>query len=102
MFGEQKPAVQARVWQGEVETVALSQPKPVWVTVPRGRAAELTPVAEYTQPLLAPLKEGAQVGTVSLELDGVVLRKEPLLVMSDVPEAGFFARMIDKIKLMFE
>ncbi len=102
VFGEQKPAVQARVWQGEVETVALSQPKPVWVTVPRGRAAELTPVAEYTQPLLAPLKEGAQVGTVSLELDGVVLRKEPLLVMSDVPEAGFFARMIDKIKLMFE
>ena len=102
LFDEQKPAVQARVWQGQVESVALSQPKPVWVTVPRGRGAELTPVAEYTQPLIAPLTAGTQVGTVSLELDGVVLRKEPLLVMSDVPEAGFVARMVDKIKLMFE
>ncbi|WJJ95040.1 D-alanyl-D-alanine carboxypeptidase family protein [Neopusillimonas aromaticivorans] len=102
LFDEQKPAVQARVWQGQVESVALSQPKPVWVTVPRGRGAELKPVAEYTQPLIAPLTAGTQVGTVSLELDGVVLRKEPLLVMSDVPEAGFVARMVDKIKLMFE
>lgn len=102
LFGEDKPAVQARVWQGQAETVALSQPKPLWVTVPRGKAGDLTPVAEYTQPLIAPLTAGTQVGTVSLSLDGVVLRQAPLLVMSDVPEAGFMARMVDKIKLMFE
>lgn len=102
LFDDQKPAVQARVWQGQVETVALSQPKPLWVTVPRGKGTDLTPVAEYTQPLIAPLTAGTQVGTVSLSLDGVVLRQAPLLVMSDVPEAGFMARMIDKIKLMLE
>jgi D-alanyl-D-alanine carboxypeptidase (penicillin-binding protein 5/6) len=35
-------------------------------------------------------------------LDGKVLAEQPLLVLQDVPEAGFFGRMADKVRLMFE
>jgi D-alanyl-D-alanine carboxypeptidase (penicillin-binding protein 5/6) len=48
------------------------------------------------------LKQGAKVGTVSLSLDGKLLRQEPLYVLSDVAEAGFFGRVYDKIRLLFE
>lgn len=101
LFDAQHPAVQAKVWEGTADTVGLGQAQPLWVTVPRGEGQQIKPVAQYTQPLIAPLKKGAQVGTVSLSLDGKVLRHAPLTVLSDVPQAGFAGRIYDKIRLMF-
>nr|WP_237173494.1 D-alanyl-D-alanine carboxypeptidase family protein [Paracandidimonas lactea] len=97
-----KPAVTARVWEGTAETVGLGTPTATWVTVPRGKGQEIKPVAQYTQPLIAPLSQGAKVGVVSLTLDGKVLRQEPLQVLADVPQAGLFSRLYDKVRLMFQ
>lgn len=101
LYDNTKPAVMARVWEGTVEAVGLGGQGPTWVTVPRGKAADLKPVAQYTQPLIAPLKKGTKVGMVSLSLDGKVVRQEPLLVLDDVAEAGFIGRIYDKIRLLF-
>ncbi|WP_353172735.1 D-alanyl-D-alanine carboxypeptidase family protein [Paracandidimonas soli] len=102
LFDAEHPVVQARVWQGQAETVGLGATEPMWVTVPRGQAQQLKPEAMYAQPLVAPLQKGAQVGSVALTLNGQVLRSEPLYVLNDVAEAGFFGRLYDKIRLMFE
>ncbi|WP_143160908.1 D-alanyl-D-alanine carboxypeptidase family protein [Pollutimonas bauzanensis] len=102
LFDNTQPAVNARVWEGQAETVGLGGLEPIWITVPRGKGPQVKPVAQYTQPLIAPLKKGAKVGQVSLSLDGKVLRQEPLYVLSDVQEAGFFGRVYDKIRLLFE
>src|SRR5690554_2031883 len=102
LYDNDKPAVSARVWEGEADTVGLGSEQATWVTVPRGKGPEVKPVAQYTQPLIAPLKKGTKVGTVSLSLDGKVLRQNPLYVMEDVPEDGFFGRIVDKVRLMFE
>jgi D-alanyl-D-alanine carboxypeptidase len=102
LYDHDRAMVTARVWEGEAETVGLGSEKPVWVTVPRGKADQVRPMAQYRQPLIAPLTQGAQVGEVSLSLDGHVLRRDPLHVLSNVPQAGFFGRMVDKVRLMFE
>jgi len=102
LFDKDQPAVQARVWEGEAETVDLGQTKPIWLTVPRGKGSDVKPIAHYTQPLIAPLTKGSEVGTVSLSLDGKVLREEPLAVMSDIAQAGFFGRLYDKVRLMLQ
>ena len=102
LYGADEPVVTARVWEGEVETVGLGTSKAISVTVPRGKAAELKPVAEYTQPLVAPVEGGKVVGNLSLTLDGVVLRKESLVALQNVPQAGFFGRMVDKVRMWFE
>lgn len=102
LYDANNPAVTARVWEGEVENVGLGTAQPLWLTVPRGKSADIKPVANYTQPLLAPLSKGDKVGTLTLSLDGKVLAEQPLLVLEDVPEAGFFGRMADKVRLMFE
>ena len=102
LYGADEPVVTARVWEGEAETVDLGTTKAVSVTVPRGKAAELKPVAEYTQPLIAPVESGAVVGNVSLMLDGVVLRQDSLVALQNVPQAGFFGRMMDKVRMWFE
>ncbi|HZH56675.1 D-alanyl-D-alanine carboxypeptidase family protein [Yanghanlia caeni] len=102
LYDNERAMVTARVWEGEVETVGLGSNTPVWVTVPRGKADQVRPVAEYRQPLIAPLTKGSQVGRVSLSLDGHVLRTDTLHVLADVPQAGFFSRVFDKIRLLFE
>lgn len=102
IYDEEKPAVSARVWEGKAETVGLSGLSAGWVTVPRGMGAQVESTARYTQPLLAPLKKGDKVGTLTLSLGGQALRENALYVTDDVEEAGFFGRVWDKIRLLFE
>ncbi|WP_156774131.1 D-alanyl-D-alanine carboxypeptidase family protein [Bordetella bronchialis] len=98
LFDNNQPALDARVWEGKTETVKLGPPAPVWIAVPRGKAAEVKPVAERTDPLVAPLEKGQRVGTLRLTLDGKTLRTEPLVVREPVERAGFFGRMVDIVK----
>ena len=102
LYDAGNPAVNARVWEGTVENVGLGTTEPLWLTVPRGKSAEIKPVAQYTQPLVAPLAKGTKVGSLTLSLDGKTLSEQPLVVLEDVAEAGFFGRMADKVRLMFE
>ncbi len=102
LYDESRPAVMARVWEGTADTVGLGALRPTWVTVPRGKGPEVQPLANYSQPLVAPLTRGSRVGTVSLLLDGKLLREEPLFVMDDVAEAGLLGRLVDKVRLLFE
>lgn len=102
LYDQSQPGLEARVWEGEVETVKLGPMDPIWVTVPRGKSADIKPVAQRTDPLVAPLTKGQQVGTLALTLDGKVLRTEPLVVQEAVERAGFFGRMVDLVKRQFE
>lgn len=101
LYEADQPIVNARIWEGEVETVGLGLKRSVWVTVPRGRADEIEPMARYTQPLMAPVEQDQQVGTVAFSLDDHVIANEPLMTLSRVPQAGFVGRMIDKVRMMF-
>lgn len=101
LYGENQPGMDVRVWEGQSPNVRLGPPKPVWLTVPRGKAGDIKPVAHYPDPLLAPLSKGQQVGTLDLTLDGKVMRTEPLVAQAAVERAGFFGRMIDMIKRHF-
>lgn len=95
-------AVSPRVWEGESETAQLGLEQPLWVTVPRGMADDINTQASYSQPLLAPLTAGEESGTLTISVDGKVLKQENLVVLDDVEQAGFFGRMFDQIRLMFE
>lgn len=102
LFDKSQPGIDARVWEGTAENVKLGPPNPVSIAVPRGKAGELKPVAQRTDPLIAPLAKGQQVGTLQFTLDGKVLRTEPLVVQDAVERAGFFGRMVDTVKRWFE
>ncbi len=96
------PAIEARVWKGEQEVAPLGLDEALWVTVPRGQIANLVPLAERTDPLIAPLQAGEPVGTLKLVLDGHVLQQGSLRVLNDVPEAGMVGRLFDAVRLYFQ
>lgn len=101
LYGPNEAIVTARIWEGEVDTVGLGLKRSVWVTVPRGRSTDIKPTAHYTQPLLAPVAQDQQVGTVAFSLDDKQIANEPLLALNAVPQAGFVGRMIDKVRMWF-
>ena len=102
LYGQNQPGLDARVWEGKAESVKLGPPNAVWLAVPRGKGGEIKPVAQRTDPLVAPITKGQQVGTVQLTLDGKTLRTEPLVAQEDVERAGFFGRMGDMVKRWFQ
>ncbi len=102
LYGDNQPGLDVRVWEGKVDSVRLGPPQPVWLSVPRGKGTEIKPVAQRTDPLVAPLTKGQQVGTLQLTLDDKLLRTEPLVVQQDVERAGFFGRMVDVVTRWFQ
>ncbi|NLJ62300.1 MAG: D-alanyl-D-alanine carboxypeptidase [Alcaligenaceae bacterium] len=101
LYQPNQPIVTARIWEGETDTVGLGLKRSVWVTVPRGRSNDIKPVAHYTQPLIAPVAQDQQVGTVAFSLDDHIIANEPLQALNAVPQAGFVGRTIDKVRMWF-
>ena len=90
------------VWFGSTDHVQLGVDQNVYLTIPRGRAKDLKAsyVLQNTE-LHAPLKKDQVVGSINFQLDGKVIAQRPLVILQDVPEGGFFSRIIDYIKLTF-
>lgn len=101
LFDQTHAAVDARVWQGKVEETKLGVSEPLWVTVPRGKAGDIKPIATRPDPLFAPLTKGERVGTLTLMLDDKMLLTRPLEVLDSVERAGFVGRTVDTVKLWF-
>ena len=102
LYEANQAAIEARVWQGTAEIAKLGVEKTVWVSVPRGMATQIKPVAKRPDPLLAPLAKGEHVGTLSIMLEDKLLKTVQLDVLEGVERAGFFGRMVDSVKLWMQ
>ena len=90
------------IYKGAAGTVKIGVSNETFVTVPKGTGSRLKPVLERQELLLAPITAGQQVGTVKL-MDGTTKVGEfPVVALEDVPEAGFFGRLWDTIRLWFK
>ncbi|MGF9656923.1 serine hydrolase [Pantoea agglomerans] len=96
------PFAQQRVWFGDRSQVNLGVAKDAALTIPKGQMKNLKASFRLTTPQLeAPLKKNHVVGTIDFQLDGKTIEQRPLVVMQDVPEGGFFSRMIDFVMMKF-
>ncbi|MCS3432139.1 D-alanyl-D-alanine carboxypeptidase (penicillin-binding protein 5/6) [Klebsiella sp. BIGb0407] len=88
------------VWFGDNDRAALGVDKDIYLTIPRGRLKDLKASYVLNSPELhAPLQKNQVVGTINFQLDGKIIEQRPLVVLQEMPEGGFFGRMIDYIKL---
>lgn len=96
------PFAQQRVWFGDRSQVNLGVAKDAALTIPKGQMKNLKASFRLTTTQLeAPLKKNQVVGTIDFQLDGKTIEQRPLVVMQDVPEGGFFSRMIDFVMMKF-
>ncbi len=91
----------ARVWAGLSPEVALSVRDDIFLTIPRGAEKELQAQLAVDEIIKAPLKPGQELGQLTVKLKDEMLVDTPLVARDQVAEAGFFARLVDNIKLFF-
>jgi len=82
---------------GANSTVTAGFLHDIYATVPKGDGARVQ-TALSLQPVSAPVRVGQVLGTVTMTLDGKVLKQDPVVALQSVDEGGFFSRLWSSIK----
>jgi D-alanyl-D-alanine carboxypeptidase (penicillin-binding protein 5/6) len=88
-----------RVWKGERDQVQVSLGSDLYVTIPSGQRDQVKVTLDFSEPLMAPVAEGTQVGRLTAKLGDQALAVRPLTTLQPVPEGGIFRRVIDSIRV---
>jgi D-alanyl-D-alanine carboxypeptidase (penicillin-binding protein 5/6) len=100
LFEAGKPVVTVPVWKGKSSEAQLGAPGALFVSVPKGEGDKLKTQVERTDPLLAPLAQGQQVGLIKVgTAGGTPIATVPLVVMQPVELAGILSRTWDALRL---
>ncbi|MDX1626853.1 MAG: D-alanyl-D-alanine carboxypeptidase family protein [Wenzhouxiangellaceae bacterium] len=89
------------VWKGAVDEMGLGIASNLFVTIPRGGQDDLSAELEIPSRPVAPFQRGQQLGSVQILLDGEPRVSRPLVVLEDVPAAGWWGRTTDGMGLWF-
>lgn len=90
-----------KVWAGKTDEVKLGLAKAITLTLPKGKEQGLQANMHVNEIIKAPIQVGQELGNLTVELDGQLIVNAPIVAMNAVEEAGFFARLLDNIKLFF-
>lgn len=89
------------VYKGSTATLAVGFNQDVYATVTKGEAGRLKSRLSMVQPLVAPIKKGQRVGTLTVLLDEKAVTERPVVALGAVEEGGVFTRLWDSIRLFF-
>ncbi|WP_374144862.1 serine hydrolase [Vibrio sp. NTOU-M3] len=89
---------QARVWMGDKDELSVGVADDVYLTLPKGDVKKLKAEVEYSQELVAPIKQGDVLGKVIYSIDDTEVGSEQLVALEQVDEGGVFKRLIDWFK----
>ncbi|MEX8496043.1 serine hydrolase [Sphaerotilus sp.] len=99
VYDARQVITQAEVWKGAAAAAKLGTQSPVVVSVPRGEGGQLKTQLVRTDPLIAPLTKGQQVGTLKVLSGTRVVSEIPVTVLEPVEQAGMFGRAWDTLRL---
>lgn len=103
LFDASQAVATVPVWKGNKANAKLGAPGAMFVTVPKGEGDKLRTTVERTDPLLAPLTQGQQVGLIRVSTAaGTEVKTVPLVVLEPVALAGIFGRAWDAIRLWIQ
>ncbi|WP_109078099.1 serine hydrolase [Aggregatibacter kilianii] len=95
-----KPVSEQRVYYGDESNVQLGVLQDAFITIPKGKSAELKARYELEKKYLeAPLAKGQVVGKVIYQLDGKDIASVNLQVLQEVKEGGIFGKIWDWLVL---
>jgi D-alanyl-D-alanine carboxypeptidase (penicillin-binding protein 5/6) len=100
LFEAGKAIATVPVWKGKQPEAQLGAPGALFVSVPKGEGDKLKTQIERTDPLLAPLAQGQQVGQIKVSTaGGTSVASVPLVVLQPVELAGIVSRTWDALRL---
>ncbi len=91
----------ARVWKGNKSTVPAGIIEDFYVTVEKGHYKQLKGLMELDGSLDAPIKRGDVVGTAIIKDGDAIVHQVPLLALDAVDAGGFWSKVTDSVKKLF-
>jgi len=92
---------QVPVYKSKVGNIKVGVADSSYLTLPRNQFKYTTQTINLTGDLIAPIKQGDQVGTLAISFNDENIATLPLIALENADEAGFVSKMIDTVKLMF-
>lgn len=102
LYQSSRPVTALKVWKGAEREVNAGFLADRYVTLPRGRAADLKLTLEAMEPIVAPVARGQRIGVVRVGLDGRPVAEFPLIALDEVGPANVFLRAWDSVRLWFK
>lgn len=95
------PIVTTRIWKGRESELPLGLTYPLYVTVPKGQAPQVSFTTTVQPKILAPAGKNQPFGEIVVKVGDQEVSKTPLVALKEVPESGWFGRLLDSILMFF-
>jgi D-alanyl-D-alanine carboxypeptidase (penicillin-binding protein 5/6) len=97
-----KEVSSVKVYKGVNENIPIGFDQDIAVTVPKGTTSKDLKVELVKQhPVTAPIRKGQSLGTLQVYHQEKLVIERPMVALQDMPEAGWFGRLWDSIRLWF-
>ena len=101
LYDANTPIITTRIWKGQENELPLGVTQPLYVTVPKGQAPQVSTTTTVQPTIIAPAQKSQPFGEITVRLGDQEVSKTPLVALQEVPESGWFGRMIDAVLLFF-
>ena len=102
VYKQNQPINTLRVYKGQDKTVATSLAHDFYLSLPKGEYPRVKANMTSTQPLIAPIKAGQEIGKITFSFDGKIINEQKLVAAKAVDEAGFIGRIADSVRLLIQ
>jgi D-alanyl-D-alanine carboxypeptidase (penicillin-binding protein 5/6) len=102
LYSQNQTVASLKVWKGSQGLIKAGFTRDLYVSIPRGRSANLKTTLTTRQPLLAPLSRGQNIGTLKVSLDNKEIAQFPIVALENVGVASFIGRAWDSMMLKFK
>ncbi len=93
---------EARIWKGAAENIQLGLADDLYVTIPRRVYNDLKASINVDKQIIAPVKAGDKLGTVTVKLKDEVVATKDLIALKEVEKGGIFRRLYDSVLMMIK
>ncbi len=93
LFKAGDAVAEAKVWLGEEDRVPLVIDKDVVAVMKRSARKSMKVVAQFDEPVAAPITQGAKIGTLKITAPDMPPIEHPLFAAKDVGPLGMFGRL---------
>ena len=100
LYEGKKTIQENRIWKGATETVALGLAEDLYVTIPRRRYSDLKGTVNVNSQIIAPVKAGDKLGTVTVTLKKDTIATKDLIALNTVEKGGIFRQIYDSALMM--
>lgn len=99
LFDAGQPMETPDIWKGAKDTVAVGSHDAVYIALPTGSAGQVRTTIQRPDPLMAPVHLDQSIGTLRVQVGDTLVKEVPVVALEEVPEAGFFGRIWDSMRL---